>query len=97
MKLSFNGKQNGSVECAAPATLEVNGREVSLQAVSAVSASMLAVLEELAKPEANGGVYRVERRGDQVRLIQVGLAAHAKHLIGGPPKRVGRDFLSRMP
>ncbi len=77
MKLSFNGKQNGSVECAAPATLEVNGREVSLRAVAAVSPSMLAVLEELAKPESDGVLYQVRHVGDQVQLFKVGLMARA--------------------
>jgi hypothetical protein len=42
---------------------------------------MLAVLEELSKPEASGGVYRVERwveKGElRVSLFKIGLAGHA--------------------
>jgi hypothetical protein len=87
MRGAFNGKVGVSLDLDASADespdrsqphLVIDGKAISLRAIAAVSQAMLRVLEELAKPEADGAVYRVEHHPDHtVRLVKVGLMAHA--------------------
>lgn len=90
MKATFTGKVPVSVdidESGCVPFLIINERPISLRACAALSPSMLAVLEELAKPESNGGVFRIERYEGQVRLTKVGLMAHASHKAGEALRR----------
>jgi hypothetical protein len=56
--------------------LIIDERPVSLHAIRAVSPSMVAVLEVLARPESDGGVFRLERDGAELRLTKTGVLAH---------------------
>lgn len=58
------------------------GKTVSLEALAALTPAMIPLLEELAKPEADGQVYRVERKGDRVRLIKMGVMGHLARKAG---------------
>lgn len=87
MKAIFNGVINNKVQIA-NCVLIIDDRAVSLEACRALSPSMLRVLEELAKPEADGGVFRIERQGDEVRLFKVGVAEHAVHKAKAALRRV---------
>jgi hypothetical protein len=87
MKGQFQGKVEVSLDLdsgglSGEHVLVINERPISLRAVAAVSPAMLGVLEELAKPESDGCCYRVEREGDGIRLIKVGLMGHAGHKAG---------------
>lgn len=86
MRGQFHGKVGATVELdeslddsrdQSRPFLVIDGKSISLEAVAAVSPVMIRVLEELAKPEADGAVYRVERDGEGIRLIKMGLMAHA--------------------
>jgi len=76
MRGDFKGKVEANVEMEHN-SLVINDRSVSLRACAALSPSMLAVLEELAKPESHGGVFRVEKHGAEVKLIRIGVMGHA--------------------
>ena len=93
MKGQFTGKVNGDIdldESGAAPFLIINNQPISLTACAAVSPTMLAVLEELAKPESDGGVFRLERDGDTVRLTKTGVLAHVVNKLAAalPRQRV---------
>ena len=68
------------LDCSGPEDyVAIGGKTLSLKALAALTPAMLSVLEQLVKPEANGGVFRVERKGDQVRLMAVGIMGHVVH------------------
>lgn len=81
MKATFTGAVDANIEIEQN-SLVINDRTISLRAAEALSPSMMRVLEELAKPEANGGVFRVEREGTEVRLTKIGVMGHAMHKLG---------------
>ena len=95
MKGQFNGKLEGSIDLDTSGVvapfLVINEHPVSLRAIELVAETMpdmLAVLEELAKPGANG-VYRFERIGDRLSLVKTGLLAHAGHKAAAVARRIG--------
>lgn len=82
MKGVFKGKVEAAVEIEQN-SLIINDRTVSLRACAALSPSMLAVLEELAKPESDGGVFRIQHKEGQIHLTKIGVMGHATALLRG--------------
>lgn len=97
MKGQFNGKVEGSIDLDTSGVvapfLIINEQPVSLRAIETVARTMpdmLAVLEELAKSEAEGGgVFRVEFHGSRMRLFKIGLVAHVGHKAEQLRRRMG--------
>ena len=80
MQGRFNGRVPVSTELQ-DGSVVVNGREVSLRALNALTPEMLALLEEMVKPEASGSVYRVEHGTKGVQVTKIGLASHAARVL----------------